>query len=500
MKVLIVDDEIVIRRGMVNVLPWLEHDYEVLEPASSGEEAIVIIERERPDIIISDIQMQGISGLKLIKLIADIPYPKEVIILTGFEEFNYVQEAIKQNVSDYLLKTSSPDEILQSVNKARERLNEAHRYLKLEESKEEQQVNSELKRLLYNPVNKHKLQKLLKRVPVLEGMATQLIVINEIVDEQQFYKCKELWNTYVYGRWFTHSEQTLIIVKRNPDLSDFYLLQMAVKKMNEVYKEPLNTSRVFTNLNELSHAYTEAISLFFYKWLLPEKGIISIGDVGKRKGISHLDQYKKHEMELLECIRRGDEEMLGSWVRQFVSWAFTHPMATPKSIEGYIKNLYFSVVRYIDRVGKKTTKEQKNPTINQYLSEPIATLTALFTELMDSIKDPSGGVKKYVTDALYFIEEHLGESITLQEVAKHVHVHPNYLGEMIRRRTGKSYLEIVTNARMERAEGYLIHSQKDINIIANLVGYYDRKYFTKMFKRHYNMTPSLYRKKWGKGN
>src|SRR5699024_9239108 len=93
----------------------------------AGKEALERIKMEQPDIISTDIMMQGISGLDLVTALDDIDYPKEIIILSGYDEFNYVQEALRKNVSDYLLKTSSPKEILTSVHRASKRLLEVQK-------------------------------------------------------------------------------------------------------------------------------------------------------------------------------------------------------------------------------------------------------------------------------------------------------------------------------------------------------------------------------------
>lgn len=495
MKVLIVDDEIVIRTGMANVLPWEEHGYDILEPAASGEEALERIKKERPDIIISDIKMQGMTGLELIDKINDLHYPKEVIVLSGFDEFDFVQEAIKQNVSDYLLKSSSPEEILQSVDKARDRLNETRRFLELEKSKHEDHIDSTLQRLLYQPITEEKLQQLQEQEPKLQGASFQLLIINRVVSNKRFLEAMEMWNSYLYGRWLIHSGKTLIVVKRNPNLSDQYLLQMAAKQVSDIFTEPVYVSKVFTHLNELSSAYAETKALFFYKWLLPDLMMIQAKDIKGREGISHLERYKEHEGELLEYIRYGDEVGLETWIRKFVTWAFAHPMATPKSIEDYIQNLFFGVVRYLDQMGNKPDKKVDIPTLDQYLSQPVKTLTKLFWSLTVNMKNSEKGAKKYVLEATRYIETHLSESITLQDVAGHVHVHPNYLSEIIRNITGKSYLELLTEKRMERAANILNHSNKQIGEISQLVGYNDRRYFTKVFKRYYNMTPTEYRNK-----
>lgn len=499
MKVLIIDDEVMIRNGLVQVIPWNDHGFTILEPSPSAEDALLRIKEEQPEIIVSDIRMKRMSGLELVKKVTQFKYPKEIILLTGYDEFSYVQEAIKQNVSDYLLKTSSPDEILASVNKARKRLEDTKKYMQLQATEIEQAMNDQIKRLLRNKVSDISFTTLINRVPELSGDAYQVFVINTVIESNEFYQAEKLWNTYLVGRWLVHNGQTLIITKRQSNLGDDYLLQIAAKKIKEIYKEPLCMSHVITTLKDLSRAYEQATTLLLYKWLLPEHILISGDDVHNRQGVPLQECYKEQELRLLNSIRSRNIMKLEQWVRQFVDWLYKHPMATPKSIKAYIQNLYFNVTRYIHQIGNQKADSMATPPSftpsNEWFVDPVNSLTRLFQQLLTEFKRVDGGADMYVNDAKFYMEEHLKDSITLQDVAKHVHIHPNYLSELIKKETGQSYLELLTNMRIKRAEDHLVNTTAKVKEISHLVGYSDPKYFTSIFKKYFGITPSAYRKK-----
>lgn len=122
MKVMIVDDEVIIRNGLSTVVNWEENGFTVLEPAASAEEALQRIPDEQPEIIFTDIRMTGLSGIDMAREVKKQFPDTEIIIISGFDEFAYAQQAMREGVSDYLLKTSRPGEIIQSAAKARERL------------------------------------------------------------------------------------------------------------------------------------------------------------------------------------------------------------------------------------------------------------------------------------------------------------------------------------------------------------------------------------------
>lgn len=117
-KVLIIDDEVFIREGMKQIIPWKELGCEFIGEAQNGEEGVEKIVKLMPDIIISDIRMPKKSGLEMIDEIKSINKNMQVIILTGFREFEYAQQAIRLGVLRFLLKPSKIEEIKEAITSA----------------------------------------------------------------------------------------------------------------------------------------------------------------------------------------------------------------------------------------------------------------------------------------------------------------------------------------------------------------------------------------------
>ena len=127
LKVFLVEDEFVMREGIKNNIDWASHGYEFCGEASDGEVAYPMIQKCKPDIVITDIRMPFMDGLELSKLIKkEMPWI-EIIILTGFEEFAYAKEAIKLGVAQYLSKPISGDELLQELDQLAEKIREKKR-------------------------------------------------------------------------------------------------------------------------------------------------------------------------------------------------------------------------------------------------------------------------------------------------------------------------------------------------------------------------------------
>ncbi|AVR00236.1 hypothetical protein OBCHQ24_14875 [Oceanobacillus iheyensis] len=495
MKVLIADDEVIIREGISNVIPWIEHGFTLLKPVSSAEEVIEQLETECPDILISDIRMRGMTGLELVTYIAENDYQIETILLTGYDDFDYVQEAIRQNVCDYLLKTSSPDEIVSAVERARKRVEKIKEYNNLKESADERHIDFQLREALLQKSKAFDYKQLIESIPILREPPYQLILIDAPTNSKIIQNHEEFWNTIFNGKWVSNHIHTLIITKREKYLNDDYLLQIASRKVKEIYQKPIIISSVVSSLDELPNLYKQVKELTPYQWILPERTILNEQDIMKRNGISYHEFAVKHKNELINCLKEGNEEKLKSWVTDFVNWLFSHPEATPESIQFYVENLYIESIRAINFL--LGTKERWNYESLQpvaiWFKHPREELFSKFLVILNNFKSSYNKSANYVEDSILYMEGHLGEPISLKEVADKISIHPNYLSEVIRKKTGKSYLELLTDLRIKKAVDYLTYTSISIKEIAQLVGYNDSKYFTKIFKGHYNMTPTQYR-------
>lgn len=120
-KIFLVEDEMIIRRGIKNSIEWEKEGYQFVGEASDGELALPMIIREKPDIVMTDIKMPFMDGLELSRLIKkELPETK-ILILSGYDEFEYAKEAIRIGITDYLLKPISSTRLLEVLDDVRKK-------------------------------------------------------------------------------------------------------------------------------------------------------------------------------------------------------------------------------------------------------------------------------------------------------------------------------------------------------------------------------------------
>lgn len=184
MNLLVADDEMAIRRGMIS-LPWQSIGIENVYEVENGVQAKEILQQKKIDIIISDIQMPGLSGLELAQYVKDYALDTAVILLTGFSDFTYAQQAIRNEVFDYMLKPLRPGDILDTVSGVMKRL-EAKRY----QEKIVHQYETEAESVnLGNQVYRHFHGVNTQTMEILQDMAqcfTQDITLNSMADKYHF--------------------------------------------------------------------------------------------------------------------------------------------------------------------------------------------------------------------------------------------------------------------------------------------------------------------------
>ncbi|BBI33431.1 response regulator transcription factor [Cohnella abietis] len=514
MKVMIVDDEVIIRTGLSTVIDWQEQGFTLLEPAASAEEAWARIPLEKPDIIITDIQMTGMNGLELASKVYEHYSGTEIIILTGYDDFHYAQQAVREGVSDYLLKISGPEEIMKAVMYAKQR-----KLKKLETTQQDQILkiayrNRMFERLVMEGIENEQMLAALKQVfpslfPAAGTQSLQVLILVSSGWERRagndgllHFATDNMLKELIQCETLIRQDHILAIVRHEADYADTYKLESTLAVIRNKLKCSVFTAvgSLVKSALEIKSSFTEAGVAFSYRTLIGKNTTIFYDEIKSRRGGRNVCSQEE-ESALTSILKSGNPNDLRHWCHRIVKEQAQDGQATPDSLYAFTNSIVVAAHRWLERVLASPVNAPirleilfSNMTVGH--AEPEEVLFGSLNHLLDVYTLSNSKTKgSYVRHAIAFIKEHLDKNITLQQVAKSVHVNPNHLSEVFKRETGLNYLEFVTRQRMERAEEILNESNAKISEVANRVGYEDIKYFSRLFKKHTGRTPSEYRNK-----
>ncbi|RAV11764.1 response regulator [Paenibacillus contaminans] len=514
MKIMIVDDEAIIRKGLCTVIDWKELGLTLLEPAECGEEALERIPVEKPHIVLTDIRMPGIDGIELAKEIKKIAPGTEIVILTGYDDFAYAQQALREGVTDYLLKTSGPEEIMKSALKAK--MNITDRW---EAQRKEQVQTGALRReLLEGHLAGRResgselalIESWMKERGVT-GSAAEAVPLRALIVSASGWgegKTAELLLGAVENMLaellpsvsLLKSDRIVLVARAGPGFAERSGLERAVRRVCETLKCSVFVAAgdSVASSEELPRSYGEAERIYAYRLLLRGRGVCELRDIASRSGGATVCPQHEEE-ELAELLMGNVPTQLRHFVHRLVREQMDDPSVTPQSLRAYLQSVAIAGHRWLERARGGSPGSGGHPaqvpahsfedgfSLEDELFKLLASIMAAFHETMSDTR------YSYVHRAIAYIRERLDRNLTLQEVAKFVHLTPNHFSDAFKKETGQSYIEFVTQERMRKAAHVLKSTPLKISEVAGAVGYEDIKYFSQQFKRYTGQTPSEYR-------
>lgn len=527
-RVMIVDDESVIRKGLASIIEWDKLDCAIVYEAANGIEAKNGIDASEPDIIITDIKMPGMDGIDLTKYIYE-NYPRiKIIILTGYADFTYAQSAIKYGVTDFVLKPTSNRKIIEAVEKAKSQLITAlnkENILKGLESRINDDLLQIREKLLHEIIDKvivnpaainQKLNELgicMKSYFIIayETEADRLESGNGDPEErslvfQTFQNMLSLsFKEYAYYNvTLGNTSACTVLTFEDSGYSScldtvLMISREIMQLMNNLMKCPIciGISGMHKNASELSIAYEEALNALsdgFYN-----KSTISVftGCITRNNKkefnfnknidliIAHLQAGKpeKAEIEMIGLIEKFKSEKL--------------------SIE-YVKNICILLsslcLKLLPDPSEHLTAEQgnKDNLYKQILES--RTFDHLIAILKNVIEYTVSGLKLNIASNSYLVKKALGylkenydKRVTLQDFADYIHVNGSYLSRIFSKETGETITEAVLRMKVDKARELLKDSRIKTYEVASLVGIEDPSYFSLIFKKHTGMSPKEYK-------
>jgi two-component system, response regulator YesN len=501
LKVLIVDDEPIICRGLIQTVPWSDLDAEVVGEASDGEEAIELMESFEVDLVLSDVKMPMMDGLQLAEYLS-LQHPDvRMVLISGYDEFEYAKRAMRLGVKDYLLKPVDIDELMKLVSMI-------HKETMKKKKKDVEEV---LNHILSSAVLGHNLEldnlkSLSDRDVHFRLLGSELkdycdVVVPLTEAEQHHFKKrwknlleKELNQKKVSSASIFIDENRLIVCceeKEDVQLETTKFTQIVHHIEEELGAECfLCASSSFSNPEKAGEHYKALINgLNAYphiKQKVYEADRVSERTVDK--------QFPESVLNLLRQLKESN----AAGIPRITEKVFRFVEENKWSLEEVLSSL-LEVEEELFAELDSARPTRLNPYLNLTIYNSYQGLRKLFEKnLLDyhsikrnaACKGPNWLMKKAVT----YIQDHYSSDLKAAEIANVINVSPNYFSQLIKQETGKHFNDYLHEVRIGNAKILLRETPYRVFEIAEIVGYKDYKYFVQIFKKTTGCTPTHFRK------
>lgn len=535
-KVMIVDDEAIIREGLRSRIDWQSYGFELVGDYANGCEALDAVGLQPPDLIISDICMPFMDGLELAEHVQQ-QYPQiKMVILTGFDEFEYARRAIRLKVSDFILKPITAYEIRERLIQIRTEMDES--YLQQENIDQIQLQLSQSLPLLRErfweealttgvPASEytHQLQQLqlpMMQSPycmsLLESSSPSPIVTSESNTSDQPYAMlysfieQALPEQLVFVP-IVFQSQLLVLFAAKPGYqvtpqslrSEMQQLLHAACIRVEVRGEISFSGGIghyCDNPILLPNAYRDALYAIDEKFLLPSRSaplyvLSTLAPLPPPNSIQDTTRLYQLERELLQCIRNGDMQLITSQVQQLADQLYEQRFSRNECISQFdrIAQLIRDWLVQLDNgIDFYSDWQQVNIVLPLHLNQLTERMITVLKALHHRLYTASHSGNQHIQRALQYIEQHYGNpKLSLQDMCTLTLMSTTRFCQAFKQHTGETYIEYLTHLRIDKARELLRLTDDKFYQIAEKVGYTDPNYFSAFFKKHTGLTLRQYR-------
>lgn len=513
-KVLIADDERIIREGLAFGVNWSELNMQVVALAGDGREAYNKIIETEPDLVVIDIRMPEMTGLEVIGAVREkLGNSVTFIILSGFSEFSYAQQGMSYGVVEYLLKPTDDEELLNTLKRVGE---------SIEKEKKRTEFEKEMRKNME------------RQMPILREHLIKDYITNSYFEAEDFEYYKKYIDLdkdvrlVVYQIANETSMEELfslksLIVEKLSDDKNFMCFSIKNQLLLILYSHYEDTAlvKLLTDINTYFHnfydsnlhviystgqklkiipyIYAQANKCSGYSFYLSDEYIVAMDDILGNIDTSY-DAHFTDYSEIIDCINVGNvamtENLINTYFENLMNARFeVHITKT------YLTELYMGIIRCetnssSDDFVRETLAFSQAESIDE-IKEQIMRLALSVAE--SNYNEISDSYSKNIEQAIRYVNDNLSDSeLSLKQLCNEVlFINPDYFGRLFKKEIGEKFTRYVTLMRIDKAKK-LIAEQKINNIseIAEAVGFGDgAQYFSQVFRKITGYTPSEYREK-----
>lgn len=532
--ILIVDDMPVIRSALVRIISQQDGHFSPILEAANGEEAVELARTHKPDIILMDIKMPGLTGLQATSIIQQEQPDVKIVMLTAYNEFSYVQRALKLGARDYLLKPVRPNKLMQLLAEIRQEIKSERQEMRTVEI-----VKDSLQKTM--PVIEANLVENLIRGTNPEGSTTDeslaylgkrlvwpvvLVIKIDNFDQhaqeqssdtlQQSYTAlvklirSELPDSQRALAGYTNPGRVVAIVSTEQSMANPDQIRAFCEQLRQTIAEQMpftvtiGMGKRYMRFESIPLSYAEANLARRYLSRQEGNRVVSLDDMQEDlpQGNDNSRYLVQKERELVQVVEANQKQAAQQLINEIVDYLSQRYYTRPDAMKNHCAELVTLVAwgvigtetdenKVLDLLHHQVRALSSWKTVPDIRSWTLNSLAEMMTLVEDSSQRQDA-----VQVAINFIQENYQRSdISLQEVADVVNLSQSHLSSQFKTRVGTSYVKYLTATRMDEAKKLLRITDHSVATVAEMVGYPNTTNFYRHFQKYAEMTPAAYRQK-----
>lgn len=526
-KIILADDEVLIREAISENIEWNSLGFDLVGTCENGKQVVEMIKKEEPDLVITDICMPFMDGIDVARYVYENAPKCRVMIISGYDNFEYAKKAIRYQVMEYVLKPVTAQELSSTLEKIRQEFDrEQEKERQFQKIKEAYEQNRQyfrerfLNQLIRGKKSMKEIERQLRFYDIaLTGECFSVVQIEFLISENQtdlllfalYNITEELMRKKSCVVFQDMVNVTTVIFAGESEYQLERDIQREGNKIQDTLqrylKEPtmIVAGKCVTNLGELFQSYDNVKQTQEYRFLFEENAVIFGREFTKR---NERDSFALSDWpdRFAVAVKKNDSEEIKRKVTRFFG-EIRRSRMTRTRVSIYCQNIIMRLLLLADELGvdESVSMEWEHAYLEEAsrkerLEDVEELMISFCLKMAESIsRDRDDFGKNMSVRALEFIDKNYRDSaLSLQSVCKALAISSSYFSALFKSQTGETFIEALTRKRMEAAKELLASTDMKTYEVAEEVGYSDAHYFGSIFKKNTGLTPKEYARKWSR--
>ncbi len=517
-NVMIVDDRPLFREYLRTKFDWEKYGFRICSEAKNGVEALKKAKEFPPDLLLTDINMPLMDGLELSeKLIEEYP-DMGVVLITAHSEFEYAKKALEIGVCNYIVKPFEKEELILTLLKLKDNINKSNEENIEKKSKEKDLLELLIQQLIYREeIQKNEeLEESFSRLGISFNSKAFIAAVIEINKKEDVSGENHIWKNTIMNiiqQMFEEElnifvisdyEGRIVILSETLNGDDEFSKDELSKLMKLINKHldfniTIGIGRCYKGLKYIRKSYLEGVNAIRYSYEIGSNKIIHYSDISKKSKEYVFYSAETNEL-ILKYLRNGNFEAIEKLLNKLYK-ELCRVKAENEFIEMIYKGLLSLLFSHIYQSGREIKdilgdrEYVIERTREKDLNRQLETLIVFYRKAIEfSKRFKNTRSYKLVSGAKKYIKENYHrQDLTVKDVSKSQYINETYMRALFKKETGMTVNEYLTKVRLDKTKEILKTTEYRLSDIAEMVGYNDSSYLSKIFKKNIGISPSKYR-------